>query len=223
MSELPAPYYDSDGITIYHGDCRDILPLLPDAAVIVTDPPYSVGRPEGEFAASGNIAVALHLASEKAPTAIVFGTSSGRGIEFVRSSIRALPHCRTLAWHRSYVNSPAAGPWRWDLVLIHVFGKGAFGRPVVSSLIETNGTKALCIETGHRASVPIEVMDRLYRPFAPGLVIDPFCGSGATLLAARALGGKAIGIEIEERYCELTARRLGQKDLALEAKPEKSA
>ncbi len=205
------PYYEQDGITIYHGDCREVLENgLPPVDLVITDPPYSVGRPEAEFCASGNIAVALHLASRKVPTLMVFGTSSGRGFEFIRSSIRALPHCRTLVWHRTYVSSPAAGPWRWDLVMIHVFGKGAFGRPLASSLIETNGTQALAREVGHRAPVPVEVAAWLYAPFAPVCVLDPFMGSGTVLLAAKAAGGRAIGIEIEERYCEIAARRLSQ-------------
>lgn len=214
------PYYEEDGITIYHGDCREIIEHLQPVDLVVTDPPYSVGRSEGEFSASGNIAVALHLASRKAPTMCVFGTSSGRGYEFIRSSIRTLPHCRTLAWHRRYVNSPAAGPWRWDLVLIHVFGKGAFGRPETSSLIQTDGTQSLALETGHRSPVPTSVMERLYHPFAPGVVMDPFMGSGATLLAAKHLGGRAIGIEIEERYCEIAARRLNQGILRFGARDE---
>lgn len=207
------PYYDDGQATIYHGDARDILPHLGPAAVVITDPPYSTGRAEAEFAATGNVAVVLHLASKKAPTMAVFTTSSGRGLEFVRSSIRALPHCRTLAWHRSYVNSPAAGPWRWDLVLIQIFGRGAFGRPLESSLIQTDGTQALAIEVGHKAPVPIQVMQKLYAPFAPGLLLDPFMGSGSALLAAKRLGGQAIGIEISEEYCEVAANRLRQEVL----------
>src|SRR5262245_36350493 len=202
------PYYEHAGITIYHGDAREILPNIAPVDIVITDPPYSVGRPEGEFAASGNVAVILHLASEKATTMAVFGTSSGRGIEFLRSSIRRLPHCRVLVWRRRYVNSPAAGPWRWDLVLIHIFGRGAFGRPEESSLIETDGTQALAIELGHRSPVPIEVMSFIYKPFAEGTLLDPFCGSGASLLAARRFGAKAIGIELNEKYCELAAIRL---------------
>lgn len=204
------PYYERDGITIYHGDCRDVLTDVGAVDVVITDPPYSVGRVEGEFAASGNIAVSLHLASLLAPTMIVFGTSSARGIEFVRSAIRGLSHNRVLAWHRTFVNSPAAGPWRWDLVLVHVFGRGSFGRPVLSSLIQTDGTQALANETGHKAPVPTSVMQHLYEPFAPGVVLDPFMGVGSTLLAAKSLGGRAIGIEIEERYCETAANRLSQ-------------
>lgn len=206
------PYFQTeDGrVVIYHGDARDVLPQIEPVDVVVTDPPYSSNRAEGEFAATGNIAVILHMASEKAPVMAVFGTSSGRGIEFIRSSIRKLPHNRVLVWHRSYVNSPAAGPWRWDLVLIHVFGKGTFGRPEVSSLIQTNGTQALANEIGHKAPVPVEVMSHIYSPFAPGTLLDPFMGSGSALCAARMLGGRAIGIEINEQYCEIAAKRLSQ-------------
>jgi site-specific DNA-methyltransferase (adenine-specific) len=211
------PYYDRDGIVIYNADCRDVLPDIESVDVVITDPPYSVGRSETEFQASGNIAVALHLASEKAPTMMVFGTSSGRGFEFLRSAIRVLPHCRTLAWHRRYVNSPAAGPWRWDLVMIHVFGKGAFGRPTSSSLIQTDGTGALAAEVGHKSPVPVEVMHHLYAPFAPRVLLDPFCGSGSSLIAAKRLGGKAIGIEIQEKHCETAVKRLRQEILNLES------
>jgi hypothetical protein len=163
-----ALFYEDESVTLYCGDCRDLLPYVGPVDVVITDPPYSVGRMEAEFASSGNIAVALHLASEKAPTMLVFGTASGRGQQFLLSTVRAVPHCRTLVWHRTYVNSPAAGPWRWDVVLIQVF----------------------------------------YLPFAPGVVLDPFAGTGSTLLAARALGGKAIGIEIDPGYCETTVKRL---------------
>jgi site-specific DNA-methyltransferase (adenine-specific) len=217
------PYYDHAGITIYHGDCREILSEVPGAGVVITDPPYSVGRSETEFSASGNIACCLHLASLKAPAMFVFSTSSGRGYEFVRSSIRALPHCRTLCWHRSYVNSPAAGPWRWDLVLIQCFGRAAFGRPEWSSLIQTDGTMALALETGHRAPVPVEVMAYVYRPFAGATLLDPFCGSGSSLLAARQFGAMAIGIEIEERYCETAAKRLGQEVLSFASDERETA
>jgi site-specific DNA-methyltransferase (adenine-specific) len=204
------PYYVDESVTLYHGDCRDVLPNLTPVDVVITDPPYSSGRQEAEYAATGNVAVSLHLASTLAPVMLVFGTSSGRGIEFTRSSIRHLPHNRVLAWQRSYVNSPAAGPWRWDLVLIHVFGRGSFGRPEASSLICSNGTRALALETGHPSPVPVGVMGWLYEPFAPGTVLDPFAGSGSVLIAARNAGGRAIGIEADERYCELIARRMSQ-------------
>jgi len=209
------PYYEDDAVTIYHADCRDILPDLEPVDLVLTDPPYSYGRTETEFSSTENIAVCLHEASRLTPTMIVFGTSSGRGVEFLRSSIRVLPHNRVLAWHRSYVNSPAAGPWRWDLVLIHVFGRGSFGRPQFSSLIQTDGTGGLAKEVGHKAPVPIEVMDRLYLPFAPGLVLDPFMGAGSSILSAVRGGGKAIGIELEEKYCEIAAKRMAQTVMKL--------
>jgi len=208
-------FHEEPGITLYCGDCREIIPLLDPVDIVITDPPYSTGRSETEFAASGNIAVSLHEASRLAPVMAVFGTSSGRGFEFIRSSIRALPHCRTLVWHRRFVNSPAAGPWRWDVVMIHVFGKGAFGRPQYSGMIETDGTRSLAIELGHKAPVPIEVMAWLYKPFAPGRVLDPFVGSGSTLEVVKQIGGTAIGIEIDAKYCEIAVKRLRQEILPL--------
>lgn len=211
------PYYDDGTVTIYHGDAREVLPTLDRVDVVITDPPYSAGRNEAEFSATGNVAVCLRLASRLAPTMMVFGTSSGRGIEFIRSSVRDLPHNRVLAWHRTFVNSPAAGPWRWDLVLVHVFGRGSFGRPEKSSLIQTEGTQALAASTGHKSPVPTSVMAHLYEPFAPGVVLDPFMGVGASLLAAKRFGGRAIGIEANESYCEMAAARLSQEVLPLEA------
>ena len=99
--------------------------------------------------------------------------------------------------------------------MIHVFGRGAFGRPETSSLIQTNGTQALAIELGHKAPVPVEVMQWLYRPFGPSIttLVDPFAGSGSALEAAKRLGGKAIGIEIEPKYCEIAVKRLRQEVL----------
>lgn len=209
------PYYDHAGITIYHGDSREVLDNIGCGWFVLTDPPYSSGRSESEFAATGNIAVCLDMASRLCESMAVFGTSSGRGIEFIRSSIRRLNHCRVLVWNRTYVNSPAAGPWRWDVILIHIFGKGAFGRPQQSSLIQTNGTQKLAKETGHRSPVPVEVMEWIARPFNTG-ILDPFMGSGSSLIAARRLGQDAIGIDIEERYCEIAAKRLSQEVLPLE-------
>lgn len=209
-------FYEEPGITLYCGDSRDILRKFEHKVpLVITDPPYSVARSETEFNASGNVAVSLHIASELCETMMVFGTSSGRGYEFLRSSIRSLRHCRTLVWHRSFVNSPAAGPWRWDLVMIHVFGEGAFGRPQYSSLIQTEGTKSLAIEFGHKAPIPLEVMEWLAKPFEGRTMLDPFCGSGSLLVAAKNMGRRAIGIEIEPKYCEIAVKRLRQEVLPL--------
>lgn len=97
--------------------------------------------------------------------------------------------------------------------MIHVFGRGAFGRPETSGLISTDGTKALAERTGHRAPVPVDVMLHAARPFMPGSLLDPFLGSGSSLVAAASLGGTGVGIEIEERYCEIAAKRLSQEVL----------
>jgi site-specific DNA-methyltransferase (adenine-specific) len=204
------PYYQQEGITLYQGDCREILPLLPSADLLLTDPPYSVGRDQNECRASGNIAVALHLASEKVDRALVFSGSSNRSVIFVTSSIRSLPHNRILCWHNRCSRSVATGPWKWDLILVHYFGKATPyqanqpGAVISSDVADYRESKA----TGHRAAIPVSVMEHFYAPFAPCSVLDPFCGSGSSLLAVQRRGGQAIGIDIEERYCEMAAQRL---------------
>jgi site-specific DNA-methyltransferase (adenine-specific) len=210
--KMPEPYYDQDGITIYHGDCREILPGLPKVDLVLTDPPYSTGRNQNEYRASGNIAVALHLASEKAKRAIVFSGSSNRSILFVTSSIRKLQHNRILCWNNTASRSIAVGPWKWDVILLHYFGKATEYKADQPSAAIATGSDELVEtkETGHRGAVPISVMVYACKPFCPCSVLDPFAGSGSSLLAVKHLGGTAIGIEIEEKYCEIAAKRLSQ-------------
>jgi site-specific DNA-methyltransferase (adenine-specific) len=66
---------------------------------------------------------------------------------------------------------------------------------------------------GHKAPVPVEVMSHIYKPFAGKKLLDPFSGSGSSLISAATWGGRAIGIEIEEKYCEIAAKRLSQEVL----------
>jgi DNA modification methylase len=130
----------------------------------------------------------------------------------------SLPFNRLLVWHKGFVRSRVAGPWRWDLVSILAFGRASFGRPEFSSLVQTNGDAARGPQdSGHPAEVPLGVARWLYTPFGAEVVLDPFMGSGSLILPAAQAGRKAIGIEIEERYCDQAARRLRQEVFDLEA------
>ena len=208
------PYYQDSQTTIYHGDALEVLEQLEPVDLVITDPPYSTMRAENEFASSEHILGCLQSAGSMAPTMMMFGTSSWRGIQQAMQLDKLpLPYSRCLVWHRRFVNSPAAGPWRFDIVLIHVFGRGCFGRPQLSSLIQTDGTRGLSLKYDHKAPVPLGVMEHLYQPFAGAALLDPFMGTGSSVLAARRHGGHAIGIDIEEKYCEITAERCAQLPL----------
>ena len=200
------PYYESGGITIYHGDSRG---WLPDADVLVTDPPYGMGYRSGWSGAmvAGDDDVATRdavLALWGARPALVFG----------RWNLPRPPMTRVrLVWDKG--EWPGMGdlsfPWGPSDEEIYVLGDGWIGK--------REGTVLRCNRIGgngqHPTEKPIPVLERLLRHAPLGSILDPFMGSGTTLLAAKNLCRRAIGIEIEERYCEIAARRLDQEVLAL--------
>jgi len=207
------PYYEDDAVTLYHGDCREIDAWL-TADVLVTDPPYGIryqsGRPRVTLAASivGDGDTSLRdaaLDSWGPRPALLFGTW-----RIPRPVVtRAL-----LVWD----TKGALGmgdltiPWKPSHQEIYVLGTGFTGRrdsdvivcpPMRSTTYATNGRD-------HPHQKPVPLLAALLIKCPPGVVADPFAGSGSTLVAAKALGRKAIGVEIEERYCEIAAKRLAQ-------------
>lgn len=218
----PRPYYEHAGITIYHGDCRDVLPALhPDQFdVLVTDPPYGMkfvtgsGRKDGwqsrwaGIPIAGDETTALRdevLAWWGARPALVFGSWKCPRPAMVRE---------VLVWDK--VVSTGMGaldiPWRPSWEAIYVIGHGFIGDRSHGVLPVSLPT--LSPERHHHPTVkPIALLHELLRKCPPGAVLDPFMGSGSTLRAAKNLGRAAVGIEIEERYCEVAATRLGQEVL----------
>lgn len=214
------PYYEHAGITIFNCDCREILPHLDPVDLVLTDPPYALGGSKPEYRVTASVAIGLDHASRRVKrkgTMAVFTTTSGRGIEYVLGAVNpTLPFNRLLVWHKRFVNSAVAGPWRWDLVSILLFGRGTWGRPQWSSMVESEAsTENGHEDTGHPAQVPENVAEWLWLPFEEEVetVLDPFLGVGSLLYPARLSGKRVIGCEIEERYCEIAARRLAQEIL----------
>ncbi len=212
---MPKPYYEHNGITIYHGDCREILPLLPKADLILTDPPYAIGATRGEWSVTASVAVGLHEAARrvlKTGALVAFTASSGRGIEFTQGAIgKLLPFNRLLIWHKENGRSRALSPWRWDSVAVLVFGRAPRIKTEMSSVYATDVNYER--ETDHPGELPSGLADWLYCPFEAAITIDPFMGTGRLLEPAVEAGRKAIGIEIEEKYCEIAANRLTQEVL----------
>lgn len=206
------PYYSHGSVAIFHGDCRDVLPTLDKIDLVITDPPYAIGAGRGEWSATAAVAIGLHHAAKavtKDGAMLCFSTSSGRGIEYTLGAVgKTLPFNRMLVWRKALGTSKAAGPWKWDLVSILAFGRATFGTADRSSCIESAEPRA---GREHPSQVPVAVAEWLYGPFADHeqwTIVDPFLGSGRLLFPAAARGRRAIGIEVDERYCELAARNL---------------
>jgi site-specific DNA-methyltransferase (adenine-specific) len=222
------PYYADDSVTLYHGDCLEVTDWL-TADVLVTDPPYGIamrqrlgsatrwtssrnqtelrGQLPGDLSPEVRDA-ALALWGER--PAIVFGSWK---IE------RPVGVKHRLIWHKA---GSFSGLSREAFLSqdeeIYVLGSGyKRGGVPVRSVLTTTEHRAIAVqEAGHPTPKPVSLMQTLIDRCPDGLVSDPFTGSGSTLVAAKALGRKAIGVEIEERYCEIAARRLSQGVLDFE-------
>jgi len=209
------PYFQDNDVVIYHGDCRDILPTLEPVDLVLTDPPYGIGLDtdynKGKFA---------------------WGTTheavTGDNKDF--DPVFLLGYKRLIIWGGNCFASrlPDSKVWlAWDKVIQN----GLHLRIAEMELAWTN-----CI---HRPQIFRHMWSGAYRDSERGAkyhptqkpvalmgwclglvpdaqtILDPFMGSGTTLRAAKDLGRKAIGIEIEERYCEIAARRMSQSVMVL--------
>ena len=208
------PYYEADGITIYHGDCREILPLV-HADIMVTDPPYGISYSTGHLRKDDprNQAIEndddpevrneiLRLWGDK--SALVFGTWKIARPDNVR---------QLLIWDKG--DSPGMGdltlPWGPGHEEIYVFGHDFAGKRKSNVLRHPTLSPTDRNRPAHPTPKPIPLMEDLVSYCLPeAVIVDPFMGSGSTLRAAKNLHRKAIGIEVEERYCEMAANGLGQ-------------
>lgn len=215
------PYYEDDLVTLYHGDCREITAWL-EADVLVTDPPYGIAWTQKSMHyTSSTPAVRDAIANDRDTKARDDALSMwGDRPAIVFGSWR-MPRpigCRQrLIWHK-VASKPAhtTAPWYSADEEIYVLGPGFSGKPeqtVYRTLEARSGSDGLSAQVGHPTPKPLGLMERLVAKCPPGVIADPFAGSGATLIAARQLGRKVVGVELDERYCELIAKRLAQDTL----------
>jgi len=208
------PYYQDESVTLYHGDCLEIDAWL-DADVLVTDPPYGMryvsGWDSSERIVHNDEALTVRDAVVKRwdmKPAAIFGTwkqprpAATRHLVIWDKSDGTGCGMGDLdaAWGNTHEEIYILGDWRRD------------GRRRQSSVIRgATGMRTLSGQVGHPTPKPVPLMERVIAHAPPGVIADPFAGSGSTLIAARNLGRKAIGCEIDERYCELTVKRLAQQ------------
>jgi len=227
-----SPYYAREGITIYHGDCRAIIGALAPVDHVMTDPPYSgdthAGARTGSVQQNG---VLVDFPSIDAGTLT-------RTLELVRLKRWAILTCDwqhvlplkerpPVGWrfvrHGAWIkrngtpqfsgDRPAQG---WEAVAILHGG--------VSGRMRWNGGGLPAVwmhnklASDHPTGKPESLLREWITQFTDpeDLILDPFMGSGTTLVAAKRLGRRAIGIEIEERYCAIAVRRLAQEALPFE-------
>ena len=212
-----SPYYNHAGVTIYHGDCREVIGNL-SFDVLITDPPYGVsfegkktkhtttmsgGYTTGDDAEVGPEIVALALASVK--RALVFP-----GIRLMFK----YPQPQDVGC--VYCPSGAGiGPWGFTCFHPVLY----YGKRPSSALFPTSiQSFATNDMAGHPCPKPLAWMKWAVKVACAEneTVLDPLCGSGTTLEAAKIAGLQAIGIEIEEKYCEIAAKRLSQEVLSFE-------
>jgi hypothetical protein len=215
------PYYEQSGITIYHGDCREILPIYAD--VVITDPvwpnasvqlagwsdPYALLRDTLEHCYSVN-RVAVHLGCDSDP-------------RFLGAVPTKWPFFRVASLEIVRVGYKGRLLMTGDFA--YLFGqpprsrKGA--RVIPGKCVDADSSGK---QSAHPCPRKLKHSDWLVTWWSDGdeIVLDPFMGSGTTLVSAKRLGRRAIGIEVEERYCAMAAKRLQQESL-FEARPRENA
>jgi DNA modification methylase len=251
---MTKPYYQEEGITIYHGDCRDILPHLDPVDLVLTSPPYNMRTrirngeyTEREWSAhfskkyeyfhdSYPIDEYYQIHKEVISALLNKAQSIVINIQIVTGSKEAW--FRIIGDFNKYIKDIAV----WDkghgqpamhdavmnrateLFLIleqkatagRAFTKSYFSRGEMPDIWrDGRGGKGFYNE--HSATFPMKIANRVLCGWSAldGIILDPFMGSGTTLVAAKQLGRKAIGIEIEQKYCDIAIERLRQGVLPL--------
>lgn len=229
------PYYEDAAVTIYHGDCRDVLPGTTHIDRVLTDPPYGTSAYEHDVAVSPEL-FAQFIAETR--TAAVFGYAERLVAMCV--AVGAAPDEWVTWWPTNTIGgSRRSTKLPRECEHIAVFGEVPGARRLFRPRAADPATRARAIDRGHAADVcrlgdvwrdpspgvgfnhhlrlhmnekPIALMRKLVELTSEpaDVLLDPFMGSGTTLRAAKDLGRRAIGIEIEERYCEVAAERCAQ-------------
>ena len=232
------PYYEHAGITIYHGDCCDVLPVVGQVDHVITDPPYSARTHAGhdasakghkgvgyDGAARKELGYACWTADDVTRYVPVLCASAKGWVVIMTDDALAIPIKTVMEMCGRYAF--AALPWFVPGSRVRLSGDGPSSWTTWIMVSRTAAQAKWGTLPGgymqrgvqlHMGGKPEELMTALLSDYSRhgDTVCDPFMGSGTTLAAAKRLGRKAIGIEREERYCEIAAKRLAQEALPLE-------
>uniref|UniRef100_A0A6M3IWB9 Putative methyltransferase n=1 Tax=viral metagenome TaxID=1070528 RepID=A0A6M3IWB9_9ZZZZ len=227
--ELPEAYYQDDAVYIIHGDCRDILPLIPDKSIdlVLTDPPYGIGLNHKNLASKR-----AFRSYDPNCRSIDWGNVIGDATPFDPTFL--LHYHNIILWGANHYASrlPDSHFWfAWD----RKCGVAADNDSTDMELAWVKGLNYKTVrvfrhmwcgfqrdsEVGekhlHPTQKPVELFQWCLNWFPKaGYILDPFMGAGASIVAAKKLNRKCIGIEIEEKYCSIAAKRCSQSVMRLE-------
>lgn len=236
------PYYQDESCVIYHGDCLEVLPSIPAVDLVVTSPPYNKGRQSGDYANmrdaylshTDDLPDAEYVEWQQQVLAACWRAVAPAGAVFynhkpqlkdgtVLLPTRLLPADaklrQVIIWDRkvgmNWNASHFCPQHEWVLLLAHPeFRLSSRTASAVGDVWTLNTERT---SYGHPCPFPVTLAQTAIAATEAQTILDPFMGSGSTLRAAKNLGRRSIGIEIEERYCEIAAKRLAQEVLDLGA------
>jgi site-specific DNA-methyltransferase (adenine-specific) len=228
------PYYDQDGIVIYHGDCREVLPTL-DVSVdaVITDPPFFMpathyqSRVDWQRSWSDTSVLAAFWSAvldaclprlRRTGHFLTFCNADSYPV-FYPEMYRRFDYLKSLVWDKGHVGLGRIWRNQHELIIAARWNDSVFNEDgkLRSDVLTFTATPSA--DRTHPVEKPTSLLTHLLIPTvaANGCVLDPFMGSGTTLEAAKKAGRCAVGIEGEERYCEIAAQRLSQGVLDLGA------
>ena len=205
------PYYQDEWVTIYHGDCREILPELPKVDLVLTDPPYGVDLDYGSYDDSfANwrklIDTTLPMMRQLSSGCVLLPTSKLESEAYLFTHY--MPDWRICWFKGASCTRSFVGFKDWETIFV-------YGKPRGSQFHDYFHAKANRVRkeiTGHPCPKPVEWALWLISKcsISNDTVVDPFLGSGTTAVACKDLNRHCIGIEINEKYCEIAAKRCSQ-------------
>lgn len=224
-------FHEEPGLTLYCGDSIELLPLLHSADLVVTDPPYTFGMAstaqEGKAGSWGDmmngarwyaswLVEVKRLTANRQGAAWVFNSWRSFPV-LARAAYEALwPIESLMVWDKEWIGPGGQQGLRPSYELSALFAHDGFAIPDRGIPDIWRCQWASARPNGHPAEKPIALIERIIRESGTReIVLDPFAGSGTTLHAAKNLGRRAIGIEIEAKYCEIAVKRLRQEVLPL--------
>lgn len=206
------------------GDCREVLPAAcPDPGVIVTDPPFGIGYTSGWGRTSGVWDPRLAGATYGSASGSIVGDDDGWAWEWLRDTYPNTPAAVFGSWQLGppwpkpriilvWDKGPASGmgdlriPWKPNHSPIYVYGTGWHGKRT-TSILQGRVPSRISFGRTHPHEKSVDVIAEIIGKAPPGVVLDPFAGTGATLVAAARLGREALGVEIEPRYVQAATER----------------